>query len=96
MDEKAAPFHLASPHLDPTIAQSLIQYGANMNVRDDGGSTALSLALYNDNFEVIKLLIHRGADVNTVQYSKQPGAVRAIASRGAPRESRDWRFTGGE
>jgi hypothetical protein len=35
MDEKAAPLHLASPHRDPTIVQSLIQYGANMNVRDD-------------------------------------------------------------
>jgi hypothetical protein len=35
MDEKAAPLHLASPHRNPTIVQSLIQYGAKVNVRDD-------------------------------------------------------------
>ncbi len=49
------------------IAKLLIQKGANVNARDEFGSTALLSAVYFDNNkEIIELLLNKGADVNAV------------------------------
>ena len=62
--ESRPPLHLATPHQDPTIVQSLIKREGNMKVRDDLGSTTLSLAILDDDFKVIELLIQHDAGVN--------------------------------
>jgi ankyrin repeat protein len=47
------------------IAKLLIQKGANVNAKDEFGSTTLLSALYLDNNkEIVELLLNKGADIN--------------------------------
>jgi hypothetical protein len=48
------------------IIQFLIENGANINIRDNEGRTALFYAIWGVNIEGIHLLIERGADVNII------------------------------
>ena len=44
--------------------ERLIRSGVDINIRDNGGNTALILASYYDHIEVVKLLIEAGVDLN--------------------------------
>lgn len=46
------------------IVHVLLSAGANVEVRRDGGDTALIAACIENNFEIIQLLLKAGADVN--------------------------------
>ena len=47
-----------------TIAKLLIKKGANLDIKDNKGNTALMIAILLKNYEIIKLLIDRGADLS--------------------------------
>ena len=42
----------------------MVENGADINAKDDGGWTALMLASYNGEFEVVKYLVESGANIN--------------------------------
>jgi ankyrin repeat protein len=42
----------------------LIKWGVDLNIRDNGGKTALIWASYENNIEVVKLLIEAGANLD--------------------------------
>jgi len=45
------------------FAKKLIHRGVDVNIRDRNGKTVLMYALKNINFELVKILIKRGANV---------------------------------
>ena len=50
-----------------TIAQVLIEMGANVNVKDSAGFTPLHwAALVGDNLEIVKLLLDKRAKIDAV------------------------------
>ena len=51
---------------DKKFAQTLILNGANVNVADSDGNSVLHLAMYCNDFTLIKYIIAAGADVNAV------------------------------
>jgi ankyrin repeat protein len=57
------PLHLAH---SPEIAAVLIENGANVNLKNESGSTALMIAVSNGMLDFVKLLIKHGADVNAL------------------------------
>ena len=48
----------------PEIARVLLEHGADVTVRSDGGLTALLFAVRQGNLEAVRLLVNAGADVN--------------------------------
>lgn len=48
----------------PAMVQLLVTRGADINVRDRNGRTALMTAAWNDSYQILDYLITRGADVN--------------------------------
>ncbi len=69
----------AAPHVQKEIVRELIKAGANQEAID----TALPLAVYNKEIELIKLLLHSGADVNTKMSSKSKQTEYQNPSSGA-------------
>lgn len=61
--------------------QALLDGGADVNRRNNGGETALTFAAFNGWAEVAKLLLARGADVNLVPESGNTALIQA-AGRG--------------
>jgi ankyrin repeat protein len=59
----AVPLHVASRNAHIEIVRRLIEAGAKVNVKDDGGDTPLLLAARSGSAEVVQLLIEAGADV---------------------------------
>ena len=62
---------LASKHLFPIeisipLMKTLIETGANVNLRDDGGFTPLLISVLSENPPAVSLLIEAGADINCV------------------------------
>jgi len=43
--------------------KELVERGANLEIADTGGQTALMLASYGGYLEVVKLLVERGANI---------------------------------
>lgn len=75
-------------------ALSLLDMGANINARDDGGWTPLHWAASHDAAEIIRSLIDRGSNVNCVDKNgitplylaaskANPSSVRALLESGA-------------
>ena len=62
------PLHTAARHESPRVAALLIEYGAEVNARDDIGWTPLHYALVKGSkrpgFQTANMLLERGADVN--------------------------------
>ncbi len=60
------PLHYATQDGMDNITETLIENGAEIDVKDDYGNTPLSNAIYNSNVgnsvEVIKILLKNGAD----------------------------------
>ena len=55
--------HLAAKDDLNGIAQLLIQNGANLNLKNEDGLTALHLASSNDKNEIVELLLKSGAKI---------------------------------
>lgn len=63
--------HVASRYGYYTIAKSLLEKGAHVNVLDEKKNTPLHLATSKCNVRLIELLIQHGANVNAVNKFKQ-------------------------
>jgi ankyrin repeat protein len=68
----------------------LIENGANINKKGDRGMTALSRSVINENFEICKLLIDRGASViasnmysNPLRYTNSIQIAKLLLDAGA-------------
>ena len=48
------------------ISKFIIESGANINLVNDRGDTALSLAIINDSKQIAKMLIQKGANINII------------------------------
>ena len=59
----AVPLHVASRNGNTEIVRRLIEAGAKVNIKDDGGDTPLLLAARSGSAKVVKVLIKAGADV---------------------------------
>jgi ankyrin repeat protein len=60
------------PHqLSSTIAELLIEQGANINTKDEQKRTPLHLAAENNYFKIVKNLINKKADVNVTDSKKE-------------------------
>ena len=69
--EMVADFPIISKEKFLELAKLLIDAGADVNAKDNEGNTALSIAIKNNNSEIIKMLINAGAsDVNKVEKHK--------------------------
>ena len=51
---------------DIRSVRKIIQKGVNINYKDNAGETALEEAVKTDNKDIVKLLISKGADLNTM------------------------------
>ncbi len=74
--------------------KSLLDKGADVNAKMDGGVTPLMVASVNGNLDVVNLLLDRGADINAktdkgnsaldfAGYKGSPEVVKLLKSRGA-------------
>jgi len=60
---KAAPVHSAAAAGQAKIVGLLLKYGADPNIREQGGYTPLHAAAQNGDLETIRTLIYGGADL---------------------------------
>jgi ankyrin repeat protein len=65
-----APLHLAVRMKNIPMIRLLLEKGADVNAKDEGGKTPLCLAIYTENNEIVKLLLSYGADPNVVFSNK--------------------------
>lgn len=72
--------HLAAEEGNVEKISVLLNYGANINVRDNLGSTPLYDSIIYNHFEVYKELILRGADINKIDERDTP-IIYLIARR---------------
>lgn len=62
--DRNPPLHGAASGGDMETAKLLIKSGADLNARDERGSTPLHQAIREKNLEMIKLLLRSGADID--------------------------------
>jgi ankyrin repeat protein len=62
--------HLSEDHV--TIVKELLLRGADVNVQTDGQLTPLSLAIYWGRADIVKILLERGASINSSYYNGTP------------------------
>lgn len=79
--ERGYPLHFAS-HSYSNIIGLLIEYGADVNVRDEGGKTPLHIAAGALYLEGVRVLLKNGANVNAVD--KEGNTPLRIATQGTP------------
>jgi ankyrin repeat protein len=60
------PLFLAASEGKLEVVRYLLDEGANPNARESSGSTPLAEAAYYDRIDVIKELLLRGAEINTI------------------------------
>jgi ankyrin repeat protein len=75
-EKRATALTLAIAHVDvakrnKAIAKKLIAAGADVNLRDENGRTALLLAFEFENYEIANLLLEKNADVNVSNANRQ-------------------------
>jgi serine/threonine protein kinase len=79
------------------LVELLIANGADINAKNKNGSTALLLAVKNQNYEIVELLIAKGADINARDNdNKRPlmevdnlAIAKLLVSKGADINTRD-------
>ena len=60
---------IAASKSNKEMIELLIEHGADVNVADEHGKTALIVAAENSNKEMLELLIKHGANINTADES---------------------------
>ena len=104
-DYHESPLHLASLNRHFESVRELLDHGANVNAKDSQGQTPLHQALSTGSFiedagfEVVQLLLERGADANTreghefplhlASYNQHLGSVRVLLDHGANVNAKD-------
>ncbi|CAI9733425.1 protein fem-1 homolog C-like [Octopus vulgaris] len=63
-DAQVTPLLVAASERCKNMLQILLDYGADINVKDHLGSTALKMSVKGGNVDIVKFLIERGSDVN--------------------------------
>jgi len=58
------PLHSAATSGHEIILKALLEYGANVNAKDNSRRTPLHCAVEEGNLQVVKFLVNNGADVN--------------------------------
>lgn len=69
---KASPLHWAITHNDGDFIKYLVESGADINLRDAGGTTPLNASIYNSNMDYMKTLIELGADLSSFTKKGEP------------------------
>lgn len=69
--------HLAAFHRRPESIKTLVDLGADINIRSESGDTPLSLAAFRGCLKSVKTLTNLGADVNAI--NKQQVSALALA-----------------
>jgi len=67
-------------HNQVEIARLLLEKGANVNLKNKRGETALHLAVLKSNFELARIVIENGADVNLRNYEGYSALHAAAAT----------------
>eukprot|EP01012_Entosiphon_sulcatum_P017521 TRINITY_DN22284_c0_g1_i1.p1 TRINITY_DN22284_c0_g1~~TRINITY_DN22284_c0_g1_i1.p1 ORF type:complete len:239 (+),score=55.12 TRINITY_DN22284_c0_g1_i1:40-717(+) len=70
--------HVACQNNQLAVAQLLLKYGANPNLRDSRKQTPLHYACLNNNMPLIQLLIENGASMNIVDDRGVPPLLYAL------------------
>ncbi|CAM6094173.1 unnamed protein product [Calypogeia fissa] len=73
--------HLACFYDHPSVVESLLKAGANLEVRNDSGNTPLQLASLKGNIDIARILLESGADLyaestdkgNALDYAQEWG-----------------------
>jgi len=81
-----SPLHEAARGGYPEIVKLLLEKGAQVNIRNEGGATPLHYAARNGNIEVMEILLENGADVTqkgtgcgtALQWAARNGQIQAI------------------
>lgn len=76
----------------PKIARQLIQHGANLNLQNGNGGTALMFATLFGRNELVQLLVEAGADKDI----KDARGLTALHLAGQQGNEAAWKFLGGE
>jgi uncharacterized protein len=58
--------HIAANKGDAKIVKEILQTSPDVDARDSYGGTALHAAMFQDDIEIVRLLIEHGYDVNAV------------------------------
>src|SRR5206468_3297732 len=66
---------------NPKLTEILLNHGANANMQDVTGGTALQWAAENNNLALCKLLLEHGANPNAYNFSGQPVLVMPMLRR---------------
>lgn len=64
VSKRRSLIHLAAQYCDVDIVKSLVENGAEINIKDGKGRTALHYAAKWSKPEIIKYLVSKGADIN--------------------------------
>ena len=76
-------FIVASGHGNARTVNVLLEKGIDVNIRDDynfNNNTALSIAVINAKYDVVELLIEKGADINKENNKGDTPLIHAIRS----------------
>src|SRR5580698_1123559 len=74
--------HLAARGGETRIAKLLIAHGADVNARDDGGSTPIEEAAWRGETAMVRLLIEKGADAGIANPQNGVTPLHAAAVKG--------------
>jgi uncharacterized protein len=77
------PLHAAAAGRNRDAVRILLEHGADVNARQEGGWTALHAASQNGDAEMVRLLIAAGADVQ-VRAANQQNALDLALTKGHP------------